>query len=71
MPPPFAVLTMLQLRAQSLRAYDEDGMMVAANLAKGKDVGPALQKMFANAMVAEVHLHNAKPGCFNCRAVRA
>lgn len=62
---------MLKLRAQSLRAYDANGMMVAATVVKGEAIRSAFEKMFANALVAEVHLHNAKPGCFNCRAIRA
>lgn len=62
---------MLQLRAQSVRAYDASGMMVAATVSKGEAIRSAVEKMFANVLVAEVHLHNAKPGCFNCRVVRA
>jgi hypothetical protein len=62
---------MLELRAQSIRGYDADGMMIAATVVEGEAVKPNLQKFFENPLVAEVHLHNAKPGCFNCRAVRA
>lgn len=62
---------MLELRAQSIRAYDSDNMMIAATVVEGEAVKSTLQKMFANALVVEVHLHNARPGCFNCKAVRA
>lgn len=71
MPAVNQVPNMLKLRAQSIRAYNADNIMIAATVVKGEAVKTTLQKMFANTLIVEVHLHNAKPGCFNCKAVRA
>jgi hypothetical protein len=46
---------LLRTRTLSLRAYDQDGMMVWA------DVLPT----------AYLHIHYAKPGCYACRVERA
>ena len=70
-PAPGAVPPMLLRRPISLRAFDAAGMMRAADLAEGEAVGPAIRDLFADPAVAEVHLHNAKPGCYAARAVRA
>lgn len=61
---------MLTKRAQSLRAYDQKGMMVAAAVVEGLETEQSLHRLFDRPEVAEVHVHNARPGCFNCRAIR-
>lgn len=59
-------------RALSLRAFDRDGMIVAADLvADGKDLAPALETLVDLAETAEVHIHFAKFGCYAARAIRA
>ena len=58
-------------RLMSLRAYDADGMMLAADVVDGAALGAELERHFADARVAYIHLHNAKPGCFSCEVVRA
>ena len=58
-------------RLMSLRAYDAHDMMVAAEVCEGGDVRGVLEQMLADAGVAFVHLHNAKRGCFSCRAERS
>lgn len=62
---------MLTLRDQSLRAYDASGMMINAKVVTGPEMEAALNHLFSQPAVVEVHLHNASPGCFNCRAIRA
>lgn len=58
-------------RLISLRAYDADAMMSKAEVLEGSEVGARLREWFADAAVAYVHLHNARPGCYSCLASRA
>lgn len=57
-------------RLMSVRAYDAGDMMVEGLVCEGADVRPHLERLMADAAVAYVHLHNAKRGCFSCRAER-
>ena len=57
-------------RLISLRAYDRAAMMIEASVLDGTAVGDALDDLFADRAVAYVHLHNAKRGCYSCRASR-
>ena len=61
----------LRSRTLSLRAFDASAMLVAADLADGRELGPALDRMLAEPAVEVVHIHYAKPGCYAARAVRA
>jgi hypothetical protein len=58
-------------RLISLRAYDAADMLVAAAVCEGTAVAGELEQHFGNGDVAYIHLHNAKPGCFSCKVVRA
>jgi hypothetical protein len=58
-------------RLMSWRAYDANHMMVAAEVCEGRDVGAAIARTFDDPTVAYIHLHNARRGCFSCRAERA
>jgi hypothetical protein len=58
-------------RLISLRAYDAAALMVSAEVLEGEHVAARLAQLFADAAVAYVHLHNARPGCFSCAATRA
>ena len=58
-------------RLLSLRAYDAGHLMLAAEVVDGREAGPALAALFADAAVRYVHLHNARPGCYACLATRA
>lgn len=62
---------MLARRLLSLRGYDATGTMIAADVVEGGALGDVLRRVFTDARVEMVHLHNARPGCFNCRVVRA
>ena len=57
-------------RLMSVRAYDADDMMMAAELCQGVDVHATLERLMADAAVAFIDLHNAKRGCFSCRVER-
>ncbi len=62
---------MLRHRLLSLRAYDASGMLVAAEVAEGTTLDERIRLAFADPLVTYLHLHNARPGCFNCRLERA
>jgi len=57
-------------RLISLRAYDAARMMVAAAVCEGPVVAAELERLFADPAVEDVHLHNARQGCYSCKAVR-
>ena len=62
---------MLRSRLLSVRAYDNAGMMVDAEVVSGEDLAPVIERQFAEPLVAYLHLHNAKPGCFAASVQRA
>ena len=57
-------------RTISVRAYDSGHMMVDALVCEGAAVGAELSRLFDDGLIAYVHLHNAKQGCYSCRAER-
>jgi len=57
-------------RLISVRAYDAADMIVDAAVCEGVVVAPEIERMFENELVAYIHLHNAKRGCFACRVNR-
>jgi len=61
----------VRIRQMSVRAYDASHLMIDAAVCEGEDAAPAILRMFDNAAVAYIHLHNAKRGCFSCRVDRA
>jgi hypothetical protein len=62
---------MLEHRLLSIRAYDGDAMLVAAEVARGSELAATISGLFATSRVSYLHVHNAKPGCYNCRVLRA
>lgn len=70
-PAPGEVPEVLRRRLLSVRAYDADRLMVAAQISEGAVVAPLLEALFARPDVAFVHLHNAGPGCFAAAVQRA
>lgn len=62
---------LLRHRLLSIRGYDAAGMMAAADLVNGGDLEGAIARLFADDRVRYLDVHNARPGCFNCRVVRA
>ena len=69
--PPNEVPTMLRHRLLSLRGYSADAMMRNAAVCEGDIVEKAIVDFFADPDIAYVHVHNARPGCFNCEVRRA
>jgi hypothetical protein len=58
-------------RLMSVRAYDSAHMIVAASVCEGVLAGSEIEQFFENELVAYIHLHNAKRGCFSCQVNRA
>lgn len=62
---------MFRHRLLSIRGYDAEAMLIAAEVVKGTDLEEAIQRLFADQRVRYLHIHNASPGCYNCRVNRA
>lgn len=60
----------LRIRPISLRAFNEAGEMVDADLVDGHDLPPLIERFFANPEVAYLHAHYAKRGCYAALVTR-
>ena len=58
-------------RYLSVRAYSDDGMMVRAEVTRGKDLADCVSQLFADERARYLHVHNARPGCYAFRIDRA
>ena len=58
-------------RLLSIRAYDSAAMMVGADVVEGGELERAIRRRLDDPGVSYLHVHNARPGCFNCSVVRA
>ncbi len=62
----------LSIRPQSLRGFDQGGMLVQAEIANGeKELTRMIKQLFTNRQVAYIHTHNAKQGCYSGLIERA
>lgn len=66
-----AVPEQLRRRLLSVRAYDGDDMMRAAEVLQGDALETQIRSYFADSSIRYLHVHNARPGCFACRIDRA
>jgi uncharacterized protein DUF1203 len=57
-------------RLLSVRAYDAEGWMLGAEVAEGSLLESLIERFFADAQVAYLHVHNARRGCYACRVDR-
>lgn len=48
----------LRLRLLSVRAFDDRGMMIDADVVEGRELEPVLEQMLIRREVAYIHLHN-------------
>ncbi len=62
---------MFRHRLLSVRGYDTAAIMVAAEVVQGDTLEEAIRRLFTNDDVRYLDIHNAGPGCYNCRVVRA
>ena len=58
-------------RLFSVRAYDETDLLVDAEVIKSGEIDGVIQRLFANASTAYIHVHYAGPGCYSCRIDRS
>jgi hypothetical protein len=61
----------MRIRLLSLRTFNDDGMMLDADVADRMVMEPVVTRMFANPEVSYIHVHNAKQGCYSGRIDRA
>jgi len=69
-PAPGEVPLMFRHRLLSVRGYDAGAMLIDCDVVNGSELEDAIARMFADEKVRYLHLHNARPGCFNCSVVR-
>lgn len=69
-PAPGEVPDVLKRRLLSVRGFDAGQMIIDADVIDGADLASTLERIFTDEAVREVHIHNAKQGCFAARAVR-
>ena len=50
-------------RLISLRAFDDHGMMIDADIGPGASVEATARRMLGNPAIAYIHTHNAARGC--------
>ena len=62
---------LLRTRLLSVRAFDSEGMMKAAEVAPGTALENVIEQLFADRTVTFLHVHNAKRGCYAARVDRA
>ena len=62
---------MFRHRVLSLRAYDAQAMMVSAKVINGAELETNIVGFFSDTRVTYLHIHNAGPGCYNCRVTPA
>lgn len=62
---------MFNHRLLSLRGYDKNAIMKDASVIEGNNLRAQLFKIFENDDIQYIHIHNAKPGCYNCLVERA
>ncbi len=65
-----AVPEVFRPRMLSLRAFDEQGLMVDADLVDGREVEGLIERLLGNDAVAYIHAHYAKRGCYAGRIER-
>jgi hypothetical protein len=46
-------------------------MMVGWELVEGRDIEPAIERLFGDPRAAYLHIHFAAPGCYAARVDRA
>lgn len=61
----------LRTRLISIRAFDARHYMVGSDVLEGSRLTGAIPAMLRDPTVANLHLHNAKPGCFAANVMRA
>ena len=66
-----AVPQVFQGRPIALRIFNDEGMLIGADLAREEAVDGAIRRAFENPRAAYIHAHNAAHGCYAARIDRA
>ncbi len=61
----------LRRRLLSVRAFDDKGMMVGADVVDGRELEGAIERLLGDDRAGYLHVHYAKPGCYAARIERA
>jgi hypothetical protein len=61
----------LRRRTLAVRGFDAQGMMTGCELIEGVFLEEAIERQFADASAAYLHVHFAAPGCYAARVERA
>jgi hypothetical protein len=61
----------LRLRLLSVRAFDDAGMMIAADVVDGQEVESVIARQLGDNRASYLHVHYAKQGCYAARVDRA
>ena len=61
----------MRMRPMSLRAFDAEDMMIAADVVDGRELESVIERFFADPRVAYIHAHFARRGCYAGRIERA
>jgi hypothetical protein len=64
------VPALLRSRLLAVRAFDEAGLLVEADVVDGVGLEPVIDRQLDLATVAYLHVHFARPGCFAARVDR-
>ena len=62
---------MLERRLLSVRGYDAQAMIIACEVIEGAGLRGMIGDLFSDSRLEYLQVHNARPGCFNCRLERA
>lgn len=60
----------MKTRLLSLCGFDEEHMMVEADVVEGRSVTELIEHLFSNPDIAYIHAHKARQGCFGGRIDR-
>jgi uncharacterized protein DUF1203 len=60
----------MRIRTLSLRAFDENDLIVNADLVDGRKVEELIRRLFDDSKVAYIQAHYASYGCYACRIDR-
>lgn len=61
---------MFDHRLLSIRGFDKDSTMIFADVIQGSTLKEKLFEALGNKAIEYLHIHNAKPGCYNCTVKR-
>lgn len=67
---PGQIPKVLSSRLLSVRGFNQQKLIVEADVIDGQDLAMKLEALFSNVQVDIVHVHNAKQGCFAAAVTR-